>query len=171
MIVIGIDPGLANTGVAVVAGRGDRVERYSYGTIRTDAGVPVADRLGIIYEELRQVVREHTPDLLVVEDIFTLPRFPKSAVTLGKVTGAVLLACRHTSLPVMEVAVREAKRVLTGNGAASKNQLERAVRDRLNRTEAVKPSHAADALALALIGLYRGPGSGFRERVTATGDS
>jgi len=92
---------------------------------------------------------------MVVEDIFSLQKYPKSGITLGKVTGVILLAGNQLDLPVIEVQVREAKQVLTGNGNASKMQLERAVRHFLNLTTPIRPYHASDAIGLALIGLFR----------------
>lgn len=92
---------------------------------------------------------------MVVEDVFSLEKYPKSGITLGKVTGAILLAGCQMKMPVVEIPVREAKKVLTGNGKASKVQLERAVRHFLNTNQPIKPHHASDAMALALIGLFR----------------
>ncbi len=92
---------------------------------------------------------------MVVEDVFSLEKYPKSGITLGKVTGAILLAGCEVKIPVIEIPVREAKKVLTGSGRASKVQLERAVRHFLNTDKPIKPHHASDALALALIGLFR----------------
>ena len=92
---------------------------------------------------------------MVIEDIFSLQKYPKSGITLGKVTGVILLAGYQVDVPVTEVPVREAKQVLTGNGNASKMQLERAVRHLLNLSDPISPNHASDALGLALIGLYR----------------
>jgi crossover junction endodeoxyribonuclease RuvC len=101
------------------------------------------------------LLEDERPDLMVIEDIFSLPAYPRSAITLGKVTGVILLAACRTGLAVEEVSVREAKQVLTNNGNASKIQLEKAVRRALNHPEPIKPYHISDALALALIGLYR----------------
>ena len=92
---------------------------------------------------------------MVVEDIFSLQRYPKSGLSLGKVSGIVLLAGSRVNVPTVEVPVREAKQILTGNGNASKKQLEKAVRNLLNMTAPIKPNHASDAMALALIGLFR----------------
>jgi crossover junction endodeoxyribonuclease RuvC len=156
MRVLGIDPGLANTGVGLVSGKGHSVESFSCGTITTRPDFSTSERLGIIYEQILKIITEFEPDMMVVEDIFTLGSYPKSAISLAKVTGAVLVAGRYCHIEVVEVAVREAKKVLTGNGAASKAQLELAVRQRLNSKVPIRPSHASDALALALIGLYRG---------------
>jgi crossover junction endodeoxyribonuclease RuvC len=102
-----------------------------------------------------RVLKKEQPDLMVVEDVFSLQRYPKSGIMLGKVVGVVLLAGFQSNVPSMEIPVREAKKILTGNGNASKAQLERAVRNLLCHPEEIKPDHASDALALSLIGLYR----------------
>ncbi|MBI5845907.1 MAG: crossover junction endodeoxyribonuclease RuvC [Deltaproteobacteria bacterium] len=156
MIVMGIDPGLASTGLAVVTGDSLRVAAYSFGVVRTAASTATSLRLLHIFEEIRAAVEAKKPDLIVVEGVYTLSRHPKSSILLGKATGAIMAAGAFCGVSVEEVAVREAKKVLTGNGSATKEQLELAVRSRLGRTEAIRPSHASDALALALVGLYRG---------------
>jgi len=153
--VIGIDPGLADTGIGVVRGRGMTVDGYAYGSISTPRSQMLAGRLEKIHAELMAVIREEQPDLMIVEDVFSLERFPKSGITLGKVTGVILLAGRQADIPIREIPVREAKKVLTGNGGADKAQLEMAVRRFLGRSVPIKPFHASDALALALIGLFR----------------
>lgn len=152
---IGIDPGLASTGVAIVQGSGLNVSRYSFGMISTLPEQPLPERLNRIFDLLINTIKDESPDLLVVEDVFSLPKYPKSGITLGKVTGVILLACCRTATPVIQVSVREIKSVLTGSGSAGKKQLEACVRNRLNHPEPLYPDHVSDALALALVGLYR----------------
>lgn len=153
--VIGIDPGLAETGVGIISGKGTRVERFAFGSITTSPETSTADRLEHIYTRLLDVLSKEQPDLMVVEDVFSLDAYPKSGILLGKVTGVILLAGCHVKVPVAEIPVREAKHVLTGNGNASKMQLEKAVRHVLELEQPIRPYHASDALGLALIGLYR----------------
>ena len=92
---------------------------------------------------------------MVVEDVFSLQKYPKSGITLGKVTGVILLAGYQVNVPVTEIPVCEVKKILTGNGNAGKMQIEIAVRHFLNLTTPIRPYHASDALGLALIGLFR----------------
>ncbi|MEJ5359667.1 MAG: crossover junction endodeoxyribonuclease RuvC [Desulfobacterales bacterium] len=155
--IVGIDPGLAATGVGVVRGEGPRVTGYAFGCIRTPADAPAANRLHLIFSRLETLFAKEAPDAVVVEDVYSLPEYPRSAITLGQVTGVVMLAAARAGLPCLPIAVREAKLALTGNGGASKAQLAEAVRARLSHPGAIRPSHAADALGLALIGLLRGP--------------
>ncbi len=153
--VIGIDPGLASTGIGLAGGKGFTVDNYSFGSIHTSKKLDLPARLDKIFNEILYVLKDEKPDIMVVEDVFSLEKYPKSGITLGKVSGIILLAGFQSGLPVMEIPVREAKQVLTGNGNASKVQLEKAVRNLLNHPVPIKPDHSSDALALAIIGLFR----------------
>ncbi len=152
---IGIDPGLAETGIGIISGTGFDVKHYAFGSIQTSKHELLQVRLNHIFSKLRSVLEKETPDLMIVEDIFSLNAYPKSGIMLGKVTGVILLAGYRHNVPVIEVPVREAKKVLTGNGNAGKSQLEKAVRNLLNHPTAIKPDHASDALGLAIIGQFR----------------
>jgi crossover junction endodeoxyribonuclease RuvC len=153
--IIGIDPGLAATGIGIVTGTGGKIKSYSYGGIYTSSSDFLPERLNQIFSRLTTVIESEKPDLMVIEDIFSLEKYPKSGIALGKVSGVISLAGCRLGLPVMEIPVREAKQAITGNGKATKVQLEAAVRNILHQTMAIRPFHASDALGLALIGLYR----------------
>jgi crossover junction endodeoxyribonuclease RuvC len=153
--IVGIDPGLAATGVGVVSGRGVTVAGYSFGCITTSHATPLAERLDRIFSKLQQLFSSEAPDLVVVEDVFSLKEYPKSGIALGQVSGVVMLASFRAGLGCVQIPVREAKQVLTGNGNATKLQLEKAVRRHLEHPGPIRPFHAADALGLALIGLFR----------------
>ena len=153
--VIGIDPGLASTGIGVVKGKGPKIDGYSFGSIQTSKNISLPNRLDQIFSKITRLLKEEKPDLMVVEDSFFLRKNPKSGLTLGKVAGVVLLAGYREKIPVMEISVREAKQVLTGNGNSSKDQLEKTVRNILNKETPISPYHASDAIGLAIIGIYR----------------
>lgn len=153
--IVGVDPGLAGTGIGIVSGEKMNVAGYSFGAINTSKADDTCKRLDLIYSGLLGILKKQPVDLMVVEDTFSLGRYPKSGILLGKVAGVVMLAGFHVGVPVVEVAVRESKKILSGNGNADKHQLEMAVRRHLNHDGPIRPFHAADALALALIGLYR----------------
>lgn len=153
--VIGIDPGLAATGIGVAEGSTSKVNAYAYGVVETDKTQSVACRLEIIYTRLSKLFSDEKPDLIIVEDVFSAQKFPQSGIALGKVCGVILLAAQQVTIPVKEITVREAKQVLSGNGNASKAQLEKAVRKIVQSTAPIRPDHASDALGLALIGLFR----------------
>jgi crossover junction endodeoxyribonuclease RuvC len=153
--LIGIDPGLAATGIGVVTGDGRKVVDFAYGVIRTDQKATTPARLDKIYSRIHELLTSEKPDLIVVEDVFSLDKYPRSGITLGKVSGVILLAAHHVKTDVVEIPVREAKQILTGNGNAGKDQLEKAVRRALGSPDAIRPNHASDALGLALIGMFR----------------
>lgn len=153
--IVGIDPGLAATGVGVVSGRGMSVAGYSFGCITTSQALPLAERLDSIFSKLQQLFSDETPDRVVIEDVFSLKEYPQSGISLGQVSGVVMLAAFRAGMSCVQIPVREAKQVLTGNGNASKQQLEKAVRRHLEHPGPIRPFHAADALGLALIGLFR----------------
>ena len=155
--VIGIDPGLSATGVGIIRGRGSKIAGYSFGSINTSSKSALSNRLDKIFSKRAHILTQEKPDLMVIEDVYSLKKYPKSGILLGQVTGVVLLAGFKAAVPSIEIPVREAKQILTGNGNATKIQLEKAVRHRLNHKEPIRPSHASDAVGLALIGLYRFP--------------
>jgi crossover junction endodeoxyribonuclease RuvC len=153
--VVGIDPGLAATGFGIVRGDGLKIDDFSFGSINTPRNISLPHRLEQIYSRLILVLEDAKPDLMVVEDVFSVEKFPKVGITLGKVSGVVLLAGCKTDVPAVEIPVREAKQILTGNGNASKKQLEKAVRHLLKLQTPIRPYHASDAMGLALLGLFR----------------
>jgi crossover junction endodeoxyribonuclease RuvC len=161
--VIGIDPGLSATGVGIVRGAGLNVDGFSFGSIQTSKNLPLPSRLNQIFSNLVGVLKDEKPDLMVVEDVFSIEKFPNAGITLGKVTGVVLLAGCRLEIPVVEISVRESKQILTGNGNATKAQLEMAVRSLLNLTAPIRPYHASDAIGLALVGLFRHNHHGLRK--------
>jgi crossover junction endodeoxyribonuclease RuvC len=152
---IGIDPGLAGTGIGIVTGTGIKVHGFSYCSIPTSKLDSLPHRLDKIHSALLRILKDEQPDCMILEAIFSLDRYPKSGIMLGKVAGVILLAGCQADIPVKEIPVREAKQILTGNGNASKQQLETAVRHVLHQTQPIRPFHASDAISLALIGLFR----------------
>ena len=155
MKALGIDPGLSSTGIGIVQGLHNKITDYSFGVIDTPSKIPDGDRLNIIFTETKKILTSQKPNIVIIEDIFSINKYPKSSILLGKVTGTLLLACAISKIPVAEITVKEVKQILTGNGRAGKAQLETSVRNFLNSPALIKPSHASDALALALIGLFR----------------
>ena len=153
--VVGIDPGLAGTGVGVVTGSGITVTGYAFGSVKTDKNEPVHQRLDTIYSKVSDFIQTQSPDLVIIEDIYSLEKYPGSGIMLGKVSGVLLLAASRHGTAVKEVAVREAKKVVCASGNADKYQVERSVRNILQHGERIRPFHASDALALALAGFFR----------------
>jgi len=153
--VVGIDPGLAGTGIGVIGGNKKEIIEYSFGSITTDAKDPIHFRLHTIYSKTLDFLCEQQPDYMVIEDIYSLEKHPGSGIMLGKVSGVLLVAAYKAGLDVEEIPVREVKKIISGNGSADKHQMERAVRNLLKHEGSIRPFHASDALGLALTGYYR----------------
>ncbi|MFU8770107.1 MAG: crossover junction endodeoxyribonuclease RuvC [Desulfotignum sp.] len=153
--VVGIDPGLAGTGIGVLEGDAGGVTRYSFGSVATRPADSSACRLNTIYTRVSRFLADQAPDLVVIEDIYSLDRYPGSGILLGKVSGVLLVATFRAGVQVEEIAVREAKKIICGNGSADKFQMERAVRHFLDHPEPIRPFHASDALGLAITGYFR----------------
>ncbi len=155
MKVVGIDPGLAGTGVGIVEGSGGTITGYSFGSISTPSSEKTPQRLHSIYSKIHSFLEEQHPDLVVIEDIYSLEKYPGSGIMLGKVSGVILLAAYQVGVRFEEVAVREMKKIICGSGGADKVQVEKSVRSQLGHSEPIRPFHASDALGLAMTGYYR----------------
>jgi crossover junction endodeoxyribonuclease RuvC len=153
--IVGIDPGLAGTGIGVVQGDIRDINGYSFGSIATDSNASIPSRLNLIYSRTADFLKEQKPDLVVIEDIYSLEKYPGSGIMLGKVSGVLLVAAFRAGIRVEEISVREVKKIMTGNGSADKQQVEKSVRNLLKHGEPIRPFHASDALGLALAGYYR----------------
>jgi crossover junction endodeoxyribonuclease RuvC len=108
------------------------------------------------------VLRHFAPDLLVVEDVFSAPSVPRAVILVGHARAAICLAGRQQGVTFLSVAPAEVKRAVTASGAASKGQVARAMQALLALPVLPRPSHVADALALAFTGLSRARGFGGR---------
>ncbi|MBT3177144.1 MAG: crossover junction endodeoxyribonuclease RuvC [Desulfobacula sp.] len=153
--IVGIDPGLAGTGIGVIEGNSKEICGYSFGSISTDVKDPIPFRLNRIYSKTLELLCKIQPEYVVIEDIFSLEKYPRSGIILGKVSGVLLLAAYKAGLDVEEIPVREVKKIISGNGSADKFQMERAVRNLLKHKEPIRPFHASDALGLAITGYFR----------------
>ncbi len=152
---IGVDPGLASTGFAVIEllERGGRV--CQWGTITTCPGPTLSERLSCIYANLSEILSRWHPRLMVVEDVYVYKKYPKAAIQLGAVRGVVLLAAEHGRVRVCEIKPTEIKSALTGSGRASKEQVGTMIRRVLNFQGGKTSDHVSDAMALAVTGLSR----------------
>jgi crossover junction endodeoxyribonuclease RuvC len=159
---VGFDPGLADTGYAALEG-GRRVPSVlGTGVIRTSARDPLVVRLEALFDGARDVLERFAPDLLVIEDIFSAPSAPRTAILMGHARAVVCLAGRRQRVALLSVAPAEVKRAVTASGAAPKGQVARAMQALLALPALPRPSHIADALALAYTGLSRARGLGGR---------
>jgi len=148
MLIIGIDPSLTCTGWGIVAKNGNRLTHVANGQVKTDAAMPLADRLVTLDRELTDVILLHRPDSGAVEEVF-VNKNPQSTLKLGHARGVCLLALARAGLPVHEYATRLVKKAVVGTGAAEKAQVQAMLRVLLPGVK-LAGADAADALAVAI---------------------
>jgi crossover junction endodeoxyribonuclease RuvC len=149
MIVIGIDPGAANTGFGVVRTMGDRMAALDGGVIETQPDLPVEERLAQIHKALSQLVAWHEPKAMALEDLF-FGRNVGSALSVGQARGVALLAAAERKVPCFDYTPQAVKKAVCGSGSADKGQVQRMVASLLGLPEPPAPDHAADAFAVAI---------------------
>jgi crossover junction endodeoxyribonuclease RuvC len=149
VIVLGIDPGLANTGYGVVARRGGRLVALDGGVIQTSAGVPQERRLADIHAGVERLLDEHAPDALALEQLY-FGQNVRTAFAVGQARGAVMLAAGQRGVPCASYTPQQVKGAVCGSGRAQKDQVARMVKVLLALEEEPRPDHASDALAVAV---------------------
>jgi crossover junction endodeoxyribonuclease RuvC len=156
MIVLGIDPGTANTGYGVVASRRGRTVALDGGVIETAAGLPLEQRLAAIHARVCELILAYEPVAVAVEDLY-FGANARSAFAVGQARGVVLLAAGQHRLPCSSYTPQQIKNAVCGNGRADKLQVQQMVQRLLSLTELPRPDHAADALAVAICHTNRAP--------------
>ncbi len=149
VIVLGIDPGLANTGYGVVERRDSRLLALDGGVITTRAEVPVELRLAEIHAAVDALLDEHEPQAVALEQLY-FGQNVRTAFAVGQARGVVLLAAGQHGLPCAGYTPQQVKGAVCGSGRAQKDQVARMVQALLGLAEQPRPDHAADALAVAV---------------------
>ncbi len=147
--VLGIDPGLANTGYGVVQRRSGRLAALDGGVITTEAGEPVERRLTRLHRRVTELLAEHDPDVVALEELY-FGQNARSAFAVGQARGVVVLAAGQRGLTTVGYTPQQVKGAVCGTGRAEKDQVQRMVQALLGLTELPRPDHAADALAVAI---------------------
>jgi crossover junction endodeoxyribonuclease RuvC len=150
MRILGIDPGLQITGYGVIDWRTINPPLVDGGVIRLMAKTPIADRLIELERELEAIITEHKPDVCAVEQLYSHYAHPRTAILMGHARGVILLVARRNGLSVEQFAANRIKKSVTGNGHASKIQMQRAVQSQWNLPALPEPPDVADALSVAL---------------------
>jgi crossover junction endodeoxyribonuclease RuvC len=156
MKVLGVDPGLVLTGYGVLEQVGDDIRLREAGTIESGpAQLALPARLRRLFEEISGVIDDHRPDVMALEQLFSHYEHPRTAILMGHARGVICLAAGMRDIPLHHYAATEVKSSLTGNGRASKEQIQRMVRRTFGLVETPRPPDVADAVAIALCHLYR----------------
>jgi crossover junction endodeoxyribonuclease RuvC len=149
VVVLGIDPGTAHTGYGVVVARGRRLAALDGGVIGTGPSEPLERRLTRIHARLCDLIAEHRPDAVAVEQLY-FGQNARTAFAVGQARGVVLLSAGMAGVPCFSYTPQQVKLAVCGAGAAGKDQVQRMVGALLSLPEPPEPDHAADALAVAI---------------------
>ena len=148
MRILGVDPGLGTTGYGLI--EGDTFKVIEAGVIRTRSGIPVQERIGKIFDGLSDIIEEYRPGVLVLEKIYSHYKHPATAILMAHARAMACLVCGKFDIKLINYPSTRIKKVITGNGHASKSQVQRMVRDILKLKKAPEPVDVSDALAMAV---------------------
>jgi crossover junction endodeoxyribonuclease RuvC len=155
MRIVGVDPGLNITGYAVVEKRPGKLVLVEAGMIRGKARGDLPARLQEIHEGISDVIATLKPELLAIEELYSHYDRPTTAILMGHARGVICLAATQAGIPLKSYASTQVKRMLTGNGRAPKNQMQRAICHEFGLAAPPEPPDVADAMAIALCHLYQ----------------
>ncbi|HEY2826211.1 MAG TPA: crossover junction endodeoxyribonuclease RuvC [Pirellulales bacterium] len=159
--ILGIDPGLNITGYGVL----ERDEKHpkqprviEAGVIRGAVKQPLPDRLAEIHVGVAEVIATLKPAVMALEQLYSHVAHPRTSILMGHARGVICLAAAEAGIPVVHYPATQIKRILTGNGRASKEQMQMAIQRELRLDELPEPPDVADALAVAVCHYYLGRG-------------
>ena len=149
MKIIGIDPGLVQTGFGIINVRKNQVSLLDYGIIKPTQKDTLARRLLTIFNDVCEIISKYNPHIFAIEEVF-YGKNVKSAMRLGQARGASMVAAASKGISIYEYSARKVKQSITGNGNAHKTQVQFMVKAKLKMAHHPEPIDAADALAIAL---------------------
>jgi len=152
MRILGIDPGLLITGYAVIDGDGtpDSARLIEAGVVRTDERAPMASRLAEIARQVGEIITQLTPEAVAIEELYSHYQHPRTAIIMGHARGIVLLRAAEAGLAIYPYSSTRIKKSLTGNGRATKAQMQAMIRSTFALSAIPEPPDVADAMAVAL---------------------
>lgn len=150
-VIIGIDPGIADTGYGIIKEENGKLSILEYGSIKTLAKNNLPERFCSLREKLLKLLKKYNPSLAVVEQLFFCTNV-KTALTVGQARGVIMVSLAEEKIKIIELTPLQVKQGLTGYGKADKKQIQQMVKIILNLKEIPKPDDAADALAMAICG-------------------
>jgi crossover junction endodeoxyribonuclease RuvC len=148
--ILGLDPGLNTTGYAVLDCTPGRKAVAEAGVIRSDAGSGTAGRLKVLYDGLVEVIEQWKPAAMAVEQLYAHYDHPRTAILMAHARGCYFLAGAQAGIPVLSYPSTRVKKLVTGHGRATKEQMQYAVMRELGLAKLPEPHDVADALAIAL---------------------
>ncbi len=150
MRLLGIDPGLQLCGYACLEAGQDSEKLIEAGVLRTDGGSAIEAKLNQIAEDLESLLKKFAPEIVAVEELYSHYTHPKTAILMGHARGVILQKCAEAAIEVRSFSATRIKKSITGNGRASKQQVQRTIQTILSLPTLPEPNDVADAIAAAL---------------------
>jgi crossover junction endodeoxyribonuclease RuvC len=150
MRIFGIDPGLQVCGYACLEKSEDKESLIEAGVFQTDNDLAIEVRLNQIAEDIESLLKKFRPDVVAVEELYSHYAHPKTAILMGHARGVILQRCAEAAIEVRSFSATRIKKSLTGNGRASKEQVQKMIQTILSLPDVPEPSDVADAIAAAL---------------------
>jgi len=149
MRILGVDPGYAISGYAIVDYEGNKFKVIKYGVVRTPSKMQMQKRLNKLFNKYTEIIETYKPDHMAIEELF-FNKNVKTAIAVGQARGVHIVAASQKSLPVYEYTPLQVKQGVVGYGRAEKAQVQEMVKLLLNLKTIPKPDDAADALAISI---------------------
>ncbi|PIV39568.1 MAG: crossover junction endodeoxyribonuclease RuvC [Candidatus Omnitrophica bacterium CG02_land_8_20_14_3_00__42_8] len=150
MRILGIDPGLGITGYGLIEADGNNVRLIEAGVIRSNAKDKMEKRLAGIYKKVTDLIKDTMPEAVVLEELYSHYKHPKTSILMAHGRGAICLAVEHRNVALVNYPTTKIKKAITGRGRASKEQMQRTVASLLGLKNPPEPFDITDALALAI---------------------
>jgi len=150
MRILGIDPGLQVCGYACLEMGGDKEKLIEAGVIRIVSGSAIEQKLNRIAEDIQSLLENFKPDVVAVEELYSHYAHPRTAILMGHARGVILQKCAQAAIEVRSFSATRIKKSITGNGRASKEQIQKTIQTILSLSQIPEPNDVADAIAAAL---------------------
>lgn len=150
MRILGIDPGLQVCGYACLESCGGAERLIEAGVFRTDNDLAIEVRLNSIARDMKLLLEKFSPQIVAVEELYSHYAHPRTAILMGHARGVILQKCAEAEAEVRSFSATRVKKSITGNGRASKEQIQRTIQSILSLSEVPHPNDVADAIAMAL---------------------
>ena len=150
MRILGIDPGLQTCGYACLDAERGAEKLVEAGVIATERDDALEERLNRIAEDAESLLGSFAPDVVAVEELYSHYAHPRTAILMGHARGVILQKCAEAAIAVRSFSATRIKKSITGNGRASKEQVQRTIQTLLGLSELPEPNDVADAIAAAL---------------------
>ena len=155
-IILGIDPGIADTGYGIIREESGKLSCLTYGTIKTLSTQNLSERLAVLNVELDKIIKKYQPQAAAIEQLF-FNKNVRTALIVGQARGVALLTLVNNNLPITEFTPSQVKQAVSSYGKASKAQVQKMVKMILKLEKLPQPDDAADALAVAICALNSHP--------------